>query len=622
MIEYAETKLAIGNPTRIETEGEGRSEFMAALRTMNQAMAEAIVTDVSLIASLTHPSVVKFFDGTEAEVDSLRRELVSNGTLTPLNGKTYPNSYLYRSAPSDVARSEKDTYICTENSPGDVGPTNNWMNSREALGKLWKILKGSMNGRTMYIVPYWLGPLNSKHGSAGFEITDSGYVVANLNIITRTGVSAAETMAKSGRYVIGIHATASLDPENRYIAHFPQENQGNGLVISVNTNYGGNALLSKKCHALRISTILARRENWLAEHMMLTGIIRPGKDPFYVAGAFPSSSGKTNLSMIEPPPDLKSQGWKSQLISDDITWMHEEDGHLMGINPEYGFFGVVPHTSYETNPNAMKTFNRDTIFTNVAIDSDMNPFWEGLLPVPEKLTDWKGNPYKPGTDAAHPNSRFTTPMKNYPYLSPEYESPNGVPISAILYGGRRKDLIPLVCEAFTWEDGVLIGAMQRVETTAAAAGKVGVLRNDPMAMRPFLGYNMADYFKHHLEMGPRVRHKPKVYNVNWFRKDNDGKFMWPGYSNNMYVLKWIIDRNEVKETPAIETPIGYVPDPETFIRPKNVSLENIKLLTRVDPKGFLAELEEIEPFFKSFGERFPEALWERFVNLRQRLQTY
>ncbi len=622
MIEYAESKLAMGNMGRIETDGEGSSEFMAVLRTHNQPMAEAIIRDVSLIASLTKPSAVKFIDGTESETDYLKRDLVSKGILIPLNGKSYPNSYLHRSSPQDVARSEKDTYICTENDPDDVGPTNNWLNTREALGRLWKILRNSMNGRTMYVVPYWLGPLNSPYGSAGFEITDSEYVVANLNIITRSGVRAAETMAKSGRYVIGIHATATLDPENRYIAHFPQENQGNGLIISVNTNYGGNALLSKKCHALRISTILARNEKWMSEHMMLTGIIRPGREPFYIAGAFPSSSGKTNLSMIDPPPDLKNQGWRSELISDDITWMHEERGFLRGINPEYGFFGVVPHTSYETNPNAMMSLNRDTIFTNVAVDSEMNPFWEGLTPVPKNLTDWKGNPYKPGSDAAHPNSRFTTPMRNYPYLSPEYDSPNGVPVSAILYGGRRKDLIPLVFESFTWEDGVLIGAMQRVETTAAAAGKVGVLRNDPMAMRPFLGYNMADYFRHHIEMASVVKHMPRVYNVNWFRKDNEGRFLWPGYSNNMYVLKWIIERNEGDGIPAVETPVGYVPDIETFQRPKSVSAETMRELTRVDPKGFLAELEQVEPFFRSFGSRFPEVLWERFGKLRERLQTY
>jgi phosphoenolpyruvate carboxykinase (GTP) len=618
MIEYVTEK---GNGNGISIESLFSSIVISKLETLNPAMTKEIINDIRSISDLTGAGKVVVVDGTESQTKRFMDEMESDGTLIKLNPETYPNSYLHRSSISDVARTEKDTYICTEGSPADVGPTNNWMNSEVALGKLWAILKNSMVNKTMYVVPYWLGPYMSPYGSAGFQFTDSLYVVANLNIITRSGIRAVESIANFGRYVLGIHATASLDPDNRYIAHFPDKNAGNGLIISVNTNYGGNALLSKKCHALRISSILAKREGWMAEHMMLTGISKPDGKTYYIAGAFPSSSGKTNLSMIEPPDEMKNSGWKSWLISDDITWMHEERGSLYGLNPEFGFFGVVPHTSFKTNPNAMITFNRNTIFTNVAVDDQRNPYWEGLDGRPAKLIDWTGKPYIEGNDAAHPNSRFTTPISQYPHLSPDFENPRGVPIAAFLYGGRRRDLIPLVYQALSWEDGVLIGAMQRVETTAAAVGKVGVLRNDPMAIRPFLAYNMADYFRHHLEMRNKLTNPPAIFNVNWFRKDEKGHFLWPGYSNNMYVLNWIIERSIGKETHAIKTPIGYVPDPDRFDCNDIVSKEVIKKLTYVDKDGFLSELNEIEPFFKSFGERFPAELWDRFYKLRERLES-
>ncbi len=619
MIEY---DIENNRKSRISIEALLSSKVLSRLNELNPALTGEIIKDIRSVSELTRANNVVIVEGTESETKRFQEEMVSDGTLIRLNQDTYPNSFLHRSSTSDVARTEKDTYICTEGSPADVGPTNNWMNSETAMDKLWSLLDNSMTNKTMYVVPYWLGPYLSPYGSAGFQFTDSLYVVANLNIITRSGMNAVESIAKHGRYVLGIHATAALDPDNRYIAHFPDKNGGNGLIISVNTNYGGNALLSKKCHALRISSILARREGWMAEHMMLTGITKPDGSTYYISGAFPSSSGKTNLSMIEPPEEMKKNGWKSWLISDDITWMHEENGSLYGLNPEYGFFGVVPQTSYRTNPNAMLTFNRNTIFTNVAVDSDGNPYWEGLESKPANLTDWTGKPYVEGSNAAHPNSRFTTPILQYPHLSPDFENQRGVPVTAFLYGGRRKDLIPLVYQALSWEDGVLIGAMQRVETTAAAVGKVGVLRNDPMAIRPFLAYNMADYFKHHLEMKKKLRNPPAIFNVNWFRKDEKGEFMWPGYSNNMYVLNWVIARSTGQEKHAIKTPIGYVPDPDTFECNGIVTKETMKKLTFVDTHGFLSELNEIEPFFRSFGDRFPAELWDRFYKLRERLESY
>ena len=597
-----------------------KSAFAVKLRKTNSDLYEKFRDAIASAYSLTAPSSVSIIEN-HSQISSIIDEEKSKGTLIPLNQKEYPGSYLFRSSQLDVARTEKDTFICTDGSADDAGPTNNWLDSSEAWERLMPILSGSMEGKVMYVIPYWLGPAGSPFGDPGIQITDSPYVVANLSIITRFGNDILESFATRMNFTIGIHAMLSLDPENRYICQFPEENDGYGMIVSLNSNYGGNALLSKKCHALRIATYRARKEGWLAEHMMLIGIREPDGLTTFISGAFPSSSGKTNLSMLDPPEELRKAGWSTELVSDDITWMHEKDGSLFGINPEYGFFGVAPNTSIRTNPNAMNTFNRNTIFTNVAVDSNMIPFWEGKGERPAHLINWKGEPAVDGQPAAHPNSRFTTPIRQYPYLSPRYDDPDGVPVSAFLYGGRRKDLVPLIFETYNWQEGVLIGAMQRVETTAAAVGQVGVLRNDPMAMRPFTGYNMADYFRHHLEMGKSLAKPPRIYSVNWFRKDADGKFIWPGYCQNTYVVRWILDRVHGRNTHFVETPVGITPDPDHFDVGNVVDRTTLRKLLAVDSRGYLKELEETEVFFRTFGSRFPEELWNAFRTLRERLQS-
>jgi phosphoenolpyruvate carboxykinase (GTP) len=606
-----------GDLTRLLSEVEN-SKSLGFLSRKNPKIYSRVLSAIIETAEMTRPLHIRVIGDFEKELDEFINILMQDGAIERLNQKAFPGSYLYRSDPNDVARTEGNTYICTSGSKDNAGPTNNWLHTDEAKSRIYSIMKDSMTGKTMFVIPYWLGPEGSKYGDAGIELTDSAYVALNLMIITRSGERAIEELSRSSGFVIGIHATGNLDPDNRYIAHFPEENQGDGLIMSVNTNYGGNALLSKKCHALRIATYRGRKEGWMAEHMMLIGISDPRGKATYISGAFPSSSGKTNLSMLDPPDVFKREGWKTHLISDDIIWMHEKGGSLYAINPENGFFGVAPQTSMHTNPNAMDAISRDTIFTNVAVDSDGIPFWEGMRDQPADLVDWKGLKYNGQGPAAHPNSRFTTPISNYRHLSPEYNNPDGTKVSAFLFGGRRKDLIPLVYQAYSWNSGVLIGAMQRVETTAATTGSVGVLRNDPMANRPFVGYNMADYFRHYVEMGARLRNPPKIFNVNWFRKDHEGKFMWPGYSHNMYAMKWILDRVN-GDGNYVETPIGYLPDPEKFDG-GGVPRDTIRQLLSVDSKGFLAELEQVRPFFESFGSRFPEELWKEFDDLSGRLR--
>lgn len=600
--------------SRIENPG-----ILRDLLGSNEDVQERLISKIMEIGYLCNPLNIRIIEGTEQ--NALIEDMVKSGKLIELNEKSYPDSYLHRSDPKDVARTEKSTFICTDGSEADAGPTNNWMHTDEASEKLLDLLKGSMEGKTMYVVPYWLGPLGSPYGQAGVEFTDSPYVVANLNIITKSGKDALSEIARTGRFVLGIHSARNLDPEKRYICHFPQENLGDGLIMSVNTDYGGNALLSKKCHALRIAGARAYREGWMAEHMMLIGLTDPDGRTTFVSGAFPSSSGKTNLSMLEPIEFFKSRGWKTELVSDDIIWLNENKGRLNGINPESGFFGVVPNTNYHTNPNAMKTITGNTIFTNVALDSNLEPFWEGLGPVPENLTDWQGNPYRGEGKAAHPNSRFTSSILNYPKLSGGYDEPAGVPLSVIFYGGRRKDLIPLIYGSLSWEHGVLIGAMQRVETTAAIVGKVGVLRNDPMANRPFVGYNMADYFDHHLKMAQSVNEMPRVFNVNWFRVDRDGKFLWPGFGHNLFAVKWAIDMFRGETDNFVETPIGFVPTVKAF-EGSGVDTKVLNELLYVDKKGFLNELEQVKPFFESFGDRFPKKLWDEYYNLKERLESW
>ena len=591
--------------------------FYRKLEKTNGEVAERFKESVAEAARLLEPSDIFVISDIEATKQRLVSALVKEGILLPMN-KDYPNSYLYRSDPNDVARSEKDTYICTSGSKDDVGPTNNWIHTDEAKSKLFQLLRSSLKGKTMYVIPYWLGPKGSKYGQAGIQVTDSRYVVVSLLLMVRCGEGAAEDIARSGGFVFGIHSTKNLDPKNKYVCHFPEENDGNGLIISVNSNYGGNALLSKKCHALRIASNRARREGWLAEHMMMIGVRSPDGKEVFISAAFPSASGKTNLSMLEPPETLKNKGWSTSLISDDIIWLFNREGMLNAINPEAGMFGVAPHTNYETNPNAMKTISHDTIFTNIAVDSEMRPYWDGL-PMPKgELTDWTGKKYNGTGYAAHPNSRFTSSIRQYPYLSDRYDDPKGAPVSAFLYGGRRAKLVPLVYESFSWEHGVLLGAMQRVETTAAAEYKSGILMNDPMANRPFLSYNMGDYFQHHLDIGSKLSKPPKVFSVNWFRKDERGKFIWPGYSNNMYVVRWILDEVAGKSSQRVKTPIGYVPKPEYFEQ-FGFDQETMADILEVDSKGYLEELNALKPFFEMFGDRFPERLWKEYYDLKARL---
>ncbi|GGM77363.1 phosphoenolpyruvate carboxykinase [GTP] [Thermogymnomonas acidicola] len=567
---------------------------------------------LTYFAALTRPDNIVLIRGDELE--GIISSLVSEGKLIRLNGKTYPNSYLYRSDPSDVARSEKNTYICTPERE-DAGPTNNWMNPADALARFRDLARGAYSGKTMYVVPYILGPEESPFAETGVEITDNPYVVANMMMITRSGKRALDRIGESTRFVLGVHVTGSLNPEERYIMHLPEDD----MILSVNTAYGGNALLSKKCHALRIASVHAKRDGWMAEHMMAIEVVRPDGRAFGITGAFPSASGKTNLSMIMPPSDM--EGWKAYLVSDDIAWMHSVNGSLYAINPEYGFFGVAPGTNERTNPNALDAIRHDTIFTNVALTDSGEPWWEGLGPRPPHLIDWQGRDCNGCEQAAHPNSRFTTPILNYRQLSAKYSDPRGLKVDAMLFGGRRSTLVPLVREARNWAQGVLFGAMLRAETTAAITGKVGVVRQDPMAMIAFCGYNMADYFSHWLRMGSMVKDRPRIYYVNWFRKDSKGEFIWPGFGENMRVIEWITGRVSGEITKGIETPIGILPEVDD-IRAPGVSRERLEEILSVDRDGWLRELDEVEAFFSQFGDRFPVELRKEIERMREGLENW
>ncbi|MGC8538419.1 MAG: phosphoenolpyruvate carboxykinase (GTP) [Candidatus Micrarchaeia archaeon] len=574
---------------------------------------EDVDKEVGDIVELLNPKKVTMLHGKPEEYEMLVSKLLGEGRLIKLNETTYPNCYLARSDPNDVARTEQNTYICTD-SKEDAGPTNNWLDRREAKEMLFKLIANASTGKELYVLPYVLGPNGSEYSQVGIEITDSAYVAANQMIIALVGDAAIERLEKGEEHVLGIHQTMQLDPNKRYIAHFPKER----LIISVNTDYGGNALLSKKCHALRIASAIAKEKGFMTEHMMAIEVTTPEGKSYGISGAFPSSSGKTNLAMINPPEDFK--GWKVRLLSDDIIWLFEHGGGVNAINPEYGFFGVAPGTNDKTNPNAMRSINSNTIFTNVALTTEMEPWWEGLGEPPQGLIDWQGRSYDPKNGpAAHPNSRFTTPIRQYPYLSDKYTAVEGMKINAMLFGGRRTTLVPLVFEAYNWAHGVLLGAMLRAETTAAVVGKIGVVRNDPMAMRPFCGYNMADYFAHWLKMGEQIRDKPKIYMINWFRKDENGKYIWPGFGENMRVLKWIIERTSGSARDAVETPIGMMPSIESFDYGK-ISREQAEKLLYVDKEGWLKELEEVKPFLESFGERMPRELWGEFYKLKERLE--
>ena len=567
---------------------------------------------------MTRPDRVVWCDGGEEEYRGLVDEMVRTGTLIPLNPDAYPGCYLHRSHPSDVARSEQLTFICTE-SAEDAGPTNNWMSPAEAESRVGPLFRDCMRGRTLYVVPYLMGPVGSPYAKVGIEITDSPYVAASLRIMTRMGRVALEALGTSDDFARGLHSLGDLSPDRRYILHFPERR----LVWSIGSGYGGNALLPKKCFALRLASWMARHEGWMAEHMLILGLEDPAGEVTYLVAAFPSACGKTNLAMLVPP--ASQPGWKVWTVGDDIAWMHfGRDGRLYAINPENGFFAVAPGTNTRTNPRMMATIRRNTIFTNVALKEDGTPWWEGMDgPVPERCWDWQGRPWTPasGTPAAHPNSRFTAPASQCPGLSPRFDDPNGVPVSAILFGGRRARVAPLVLESFDWRHGVFLGASMGSETTAAATGQVGVVRRDPMAMLPFCGYNMADYFRHWLRMGTRSDEAPPIFQVNWFRTDETGRFLWPGFGENLRVLRWILGRSR-GEAPAVRTPIGYVPPADGIDRTGlDLPPGTMERLLAVDRDAWRAELEDQERFFRRFGARLPREMWDEHERLRRRLEA-
>ena len=567
------------------------------------------------VAQLTKPDRIHWCTGTDEEYAEIIRLLEREGSLTALNAESYPNCYLHLSDPSDVARVEHLTYVCTEDED-DAGPNNHWMDPGEAHAKVDELFDGAMQGRTMYVIPYCMGPIDSPLSRSGVEITDSAYVVANMKHMTRMGNAALERIEREGSFVKGLHSTGDLDPERRFIMHFPEELS----IKSIGSGYGGNALLGKKCHALRIASYQARREGWLAEHMLIVGLESPEGETHYIACALPSACGKTNLAMLIPPESLP--GWKVWTLGDDIAWLHpREDGRLHAINPESGYFGVVPGTNAKTNKNAYDMITHDTIFTNVARTADNEPWWEGKEDG-EPAIDWRGRAYDPATGkAAHPNSRFTVSATNNPVYSSLSEAPEGVPISAIVFGGRRAELAPLVYEAKDWQHGVLVGAGVASETTAANIGEVGVVRRDPMAMKPFCGYNFADYFAHWLSFADRSDKLPGVFHINWFRRDADGNFIWPGFGENLRVLRWIIDRVEGR-VGAIETPIGYLPNPEDIdMSGLDVSMDAMHELTSIDPDQWQAEMDAIQDYFETFGDRIPAELLEQLNTVKAGLES-
>ena len=557
---------------------------------------------VEQVADLTRPDQIYWCDGSEAENQRFTAAMCDSGDLLPLNQETYPNCYLHRSDPSDVARVEHLTFICTDDEE-DVGPNNLWMSPADGHAKMDALFDGCMQGRTMYVIPYCMGPLDSPYARCGVEITDSPYVVVNMRIMTRMGASALARIEQDGNFVKGLHSTGELDAERRFILHFPAELE----IQSYGSGYGGNALLGKKCHALRIASWQARQEGWLAEHMLIVGLESPEGETHYVACAFPSACGKTNLAMLIPPES--QQGWKVWTLGDDIAWLHlDENGQMRAINPEAGYFGVVPGTNAKTNKNAFDLITRDTIFTNVATTADNEPWWEDKKEG-TPATDWLGRPFDAGNGpAAHPNSRFTASAVNNPCYSSLAEAPDGVPISALVFGGRRKELAPLVYEAKNWRHGVLVGAGVASETTAAATGAVGVVRRDPMAMKPFCGYNFADYWNHWLSFAERSENLPRIFHVNWFRQDSEGNFLWPGFGENLRVLRWIIDRCEHR-VDAIETPIGLLPKTQNIdIVDLEIDEATLHALLSVNLEQWKAEMESVGEYLSSFGARLPVEL--------------
>ncbi len=569
-------------------------------------------------AKLTQPDKIHWCDGSEQEYASLVDTMVERGDLIRLNSATHPGCTLHRSNPTDVARTEHLTFVCTRNQE-DSGPNNNWMEPAEAHKKMDGLFAGSMKGRTMYVVPYVMGPIASPFARAGVEITDSAYVAASMRIMTRMGKAALERIEQNSKdgFVKGLHSMGDLDPERRFIMHFPEEK----TIKSVGSGYGGNALLGKKCHALRIASWEAREhEGWLAEHMLILGLKNPAGETHYIAAAFPSACGKTNLAMLIPPESMK--GYELWTVGEDIAWLHlGDDGRLWAINPEAGMFGVAPGTAAGTNPHALETIQHDTIFTNVAVTSDGQPWWEGLSKEPpEGLTDWQGRPFDPSNGpAAHPNSRFTVPIKQLPSYSEQAENAEGVPISAILFGGRRATVAPLVYQSRDWSHGVFVGAGMASETTAATTGKVGVVRRDPMAMLPFCGYHMADYWSHWLQLGKKSDKLPKIFHVNWFRQDANGKYIWPGFSENLRVLDWVLERCAGRGG-AVNSPIGHLPA-EGAIKMDGLDLspETMRELTAIDPKIWMEEVDQILDHFSKFGEKLPPELREEGERIKAEL---
>ncbi|MBT8085337.1 MAG: phosphoenolpyruvate carboxykinase (GTP) [Woeseia sp.] len=570
---------------------------------------------VDSVAKLTEPDKVHWCDGSTAENERLVSKMLASGELLKLNHETYPDCYLHRSDPNDVARVEHLTFVCTAN-PDDAGPNNHWMEPAAAHEKIDALFAGAMKGRTLYVIPYCMGPIDSPFARLGVEITDSPYVVVNMRLMTRMGKDALARIEREGTFVKGLHSTGDLDPDKRFIMHFPEELS----IKSIGSGYGGNALLGKKCHALRIASWQARQEGWLAEHMLIVGVENPQGETHYLACAFPSACGKTNLAMLIPP--ASQPGWKIWTLGDDIAWLHlDDDGQLRAINPEAGYFGVVPGTNAKTNKNAFDMIHHDTIYTNVGTTAENEPWWEDKK-VGEPATDWKGNPYKAGNGAAaHPNSRFTVSAKQNPSYSTLAEAPDGVPLSAIVFGGRRRELAPLVYEARDWRHGVLMGAGVASETTAAATGEVGVVRRDPMAMKPFCGYNFADYWSHWLSFADRSKKLPRVFHVNWFRQDQDGRFLWPGFGENLRVLRWIIDRCDGR-VGARETPIGFLPNASDIdTRDLELSENALESLLSVDIAQWQKEMAAVGEYLEGYGDRLPAELKDEQRRVLEALQS-
>ena len=579
---------------------------------------KAVLSWIDGMTAITKPDKIVWITGEEEQLNELREQAVKDGTLIKLNPDKLPGCYLHRTDPDDVARVEDRTFICCEKEE-DAGPTNHWVEPKEMYERMYALADGAYKGRTMYIIPYSMSIIGSPFAKYGFELTDSIYVVLNMHIMTRIGKAVCDALGDDTGFIKGLHCQCNLDKNNKYIVHFPQDN----TIISINSNYGGNVLQGKKCFALRIASNLGRQEGWMAEHMLILGIQNPRGEVKYISAAFPSACGKTNLAMLIPPEGLQRWGWRVWCVGDDIAWLRVgKDGRLWAVNPENGFFGVAPGTSMKSNPNALISTHKDTIFTNVALDlSDNTVWWEGLTKTPPaRAIDWRGRPWTPQSPekAAHPNSRFTAPARNCPCLSPEFDNPEGVPISAIVFGGRRAKTAPLVYQSYDWQHGVFIGSIMASETTAAATGTVGVVRRDPMAMLPFCGYHMGDYWQHWLDMGKKIPKPPKIFNVNWFRTDEEGHFAWPGFGDNMRVLQWIISRAD-DEIGAAETALGYEPNTHDIdMEGLEMSMYDMRRLLSVDRELWLKECEDARAYYEKIG-KVPEELYEELDALEMRL---